>query len=481
MRGVFRPSARTWVRFRVSALATFLVLPLVLVSGAASSVQVARSHGALGMRGGLQGVGVTGDAEPRRNVDPNWWPRVTLQQDSGYLLGPDVAVSPRGAISVVWQTDDAIVVRRKLPGRTWGPIRRISSGRGSGVRVAADGQGRLTVVWVYENRVLSSRRTVHGTWTKPVVLSSALPGPSIDHLKLEVNTRGDAVAVWDWNYWYFEDEGGPVGRIQASYRPAHGGWEQYKDIKRGAYGADAMIGPKGVATIAWPGARRGIQAIRHRSGAWTRRTMVMAHEPRAEYVDLARPNARTGNPVLTWLAPRRGGRLVLRGSRLANGRWTKAASITKSVPYWAFNGVSPTAGFDRSGAGTVVWTQGPYVKVARTRGAAGFDTPYSLTRTGGAPDSLAIAINERGDTVVGWVGDFNAHAAFRPAGRRWLRPLRLSPRNVIYFSDVTALAVAIDRRGRAVAVWNADNDSYRGAVDETRYIELRRRLLATAP
>lgn len=102
-------------------------------------------------------------------------------------------------------------------------------------------------------------------------------------------------------------------------------------------------------------------------------------------------------------------------------------------------------------------TGGPSVASAAA-GADRWGTPVGVTRAEGAagwPRSPAVAVDSRGDVLVGWTSATGSYVRMRPAGGRWLRPRRLAGGGGL---------IGMDARGRSLIVWSTGYGGYPGAI-----------------
>ncbi len=168
-----------------------------------------------------------------------WQPSVDVSAvDQGFIVDPELAVSPRGDAALVWWGDGGIQASvRPASTGVWGsPVRLSPIGeRPVTPQVALDAQGNAIAVWSsdvggnYPVIEASLRPALTGQWQTPVALSFSSVATG-DHNSTEpqiaFDPHGNAVAVWT-----HEEIGLTV--IQAAVRPATNGvWQPAFDISR---------------------------------------------------------------------------------------------------------------------------------------------------------------------------------------------------------------------------------------------------------
>jgi hypothetical protein len=98
-------------------------------------------------------------------------------------------------------------------------------------------------------------RPAAGNWSAPVDIS-AHHGQGGDHLRLVVDSSGNATAVWRG----YDSNNGSFA-IQGAKRPPSGSWSRPTDISRRTKSIgepQIAVGPQGIATVIWViGARGG--------------------------------------------------------------------------------------------------------------------------------------------------------------------------------------------------------------------------------
>lgn len=190
-----------------------------------------------------------------------------------------------------------------------------------------------------------------------------------------------------------------------------------------------------------------VVSLRDAGVGWTAPQALSAALPEAARYDLA--VGSTGLASVVW-ERRTGSTWRIEESHLSGGLW----SATQRVA----TGRDPHVVVDASGVATVAWSNRG-LRVAR-RSAGG---SWSAARRIGdrTPWLVDLASNAQGDVAVAWSDrSHSVKAAVRPVGRKEFRRTQTLGKG----PSVTSLRAAVDRRGRAVALW-----SVTGIWNESRH------------
>ncbi|HEX5713307.1 MAG TPA: hypothetical protein VFX85_08355 [Solirubrobacterales bacterium] len=169
--------------------------------------------------------------------------------EAGFV--PDVALSPDGRATVVWQDEGTVYAAEQASaGGAFGsakPVSDAGEANANTARVGVDGSGTATVTFqtgTPSSVVRYATRPAGGSFAAPVTLSSAGNSGSAE---LAVDAAGNAAAVWTrFN--------GSIETVEAAYRPAGAGFNAAKTLtKPGQPGilADVAIDAGGNATAVW--------------------------------------------------------------------------------------------------------------------------------------------------------------------------------------------------------------------------------------
>ncbi|MDO9495849.1 MAG: hypothetical protein Q7J48_09120 [Nocardioides sp.] len=171
-------------------------------------------------------------------------------------------------------------------------------------------------------------------------------------------------------------------------------------------------------------------------GGWTAPKAISADlSDRATY-DLA--VAGSGVASVVW-ERKVGTTWRIEESHLEGGAW--------STPVQVGQGRKPDAIVDGNGVTTVAWSKNG-VRVARRAAAGAWSTPRQIAV--GSVSGLKLAANPQGDVALSWTVRYRkVRASVRPhGGKSWGAPVTLGKGPY-----VTSMRVAMDGRGRALALW----------------------------
>jgi PKD domain-containing protein len=356
---------------------------------------------------------------PMRAEAAAWDPPVDLSPPRVFAEAPQVAVDDSGDAIAVWiatrgGTDVVQASVRPAASGAWQPAVDISpAGRVNGPpHLAVDSVGDAVALWQqlssgeYVARA-SVRVASSGVWQMPVDLSK--PAGSYGGLDVAVNAAGDAVAVWSRQS---EAGNGTDLIVQASVRPA----------------ATGTWGPP--ADLSLPGG--------------------MSAEPRVA-IDAA------GNILAVWSRRGTAGNALVQSAvrhGLANG-WASAINVSKDGQ----DAGTPRVALDASGNAVATWTRfnGSNWIVQASRRPASLDAwtaAVDLSQPGHDADQTRLAVDARGDVVVGWKRSDGtntiAQAAVGSTGPGpWGPPIDVSAPG----ANADTPVVAIGTGGDAFAVW----------------------------
>jgi len=368
-----------------------------------------------------------------------------------------LAVDGRGTTTVAWSTSDfpaRIVARQRFANGTWG--KKAVLGDGYDPQVVADHRGVTNVVWVTQREgisdgVVAARRTRATDWSEPttlsrdVVLPGYVPGSAVrgaTDLDVAVN-RGGAVVV----AWTFADEG-VESRIQSAYRPQVGSWRKAVNVTpaNGAGGPEVGISADGTAMVVY-----GVQAfgepqalasrIRGTGGRWSSSSPVTAE---GYSYDLA--IAPDGRAVVAFTPDFS---TVRAATRPAGGKWGTARKLVKGGE---LNDVDVTAGRSRHFVVGIARGEGR-VEVVERGARGGWSEPVRLADRGTVASDVMVAVNDAGDTYVGW-GSYGVYGRYRPNGGPWSRRLTAQPDSGVDVLEWASAVVAPN--GDVPVLWDQE-------------------------
>lgn len=196
-----------------------------------------------------------------------WSSPVTLSATGVRADWPQVAVDSQGNATAIWAgrvsngrririQSHRIQTATRPAGGTWSAPASISKGGHRLVQdpqIAVSPQGEATAVWQRSNGsylvVQGATRLAGGGWSRPVDLTTG-QGRGGQHLRLVVDSWGNATAIWEG----YDTRPGPNFAIQAAKHPPGGAWSQPTDISRWTKSLGEpriAVDPQGRSTAIW--------------------------------------------------------------------------------------------------------------------------------------------------------------------------------------------------------------------------------------
>jgi len=319
---------------------------------------------------------------------------------------------------------------------------------------------------------LASAAPARAGWNAPIAISAR---GEIGPVRLAVDARGDAIAVWSrvtrpWNARR-PDQGYAV---EAAFRGAGGAWQPPVVVgaavqlcPRGTCGwpvPSLAIGPRGAAVIAWAnfttsGAGVIRAASRAADGRWQR--PVAVYRGGATWLQVALD--QLGNATAIWSpgGPRGAIRVAFQP---AGKQWRKPPTIG--------SGFGVQLAFDAKGNAIALWThlisdrRGALEQAAFKPARGSWSQPVTIGRGGGGGYLPQLAVDPRGDAIAVWADWVRpgvccgsaVQAASKPAGGLWRTPVTIAS------GFVGSVQVGLDARGDALAIWDLARGDVQAAM-----------------
>lgn len=410
----------------------------------------------------LVGPSAAGSHDPSGRSSATWGPVRTLAPNP---WSASIAVDGRGTTTVAWTTTSfptQVVARQRFANGTWG--KKAVLGDGSDPHVVADRRGVTTVVWItqrdgYSDGVVAARRTAKADWSEPTTLTRdvALPGyvPGADvvgaqDIDASASRAGAVVVVWTWA------REGVETRIQSAYRPQSGSWRRAVDVTppNGADEPVAGVAEDGTAMIVY-----GVQAfgepqalasrVRGKGGRWSSSIPVTAEGYRH---DLA--VGADGRAVVVFSPDFSAVRAV---TRPAGGSWSRPRNLVKGGE---LNDVDVTSA--PGGRFVVGIARGEgRVEVVERALKGGWNEPVRLAARGTVTSDVVAAVNEAGDTFIGW-GSYGVYGQYRPHGGSWTKRLTARADSGVDVLEWSSAVVAPN--GDVAFLWDQEEEPLRMRV-----------------
>ncbi|HYO74036.1 MAG TPA: Ig-like domain-containing protein, partial [Archangium sp.] len=360
-------------------------------------------------------------------------------------------------------------------GRAWQAPREVRSVRpGLFPDVAVDGQGQALAVWVQGTssgayRPFASRSSPYVGWEPARALDTVHPG-DVERPAVAVNEAGFGVAVWELH------GGGRVDLYAAEYTPGPGWGEprlletRDEPVSTPRVGVDA----EGHALVVWrqsDGTAESLWAARRvKGGGWGAPLLLETDAGTTTVPALALEGS--GRAVVAWMQPDSGGTVRVRASRFVPGSgWTppeQAAAVGE--------GAAVSAALSANGSAFLLFrgpdaSRGP--SLFSTRFVPGEGWSAVATRLGQAPpgaEELGLAMDRWGRAMAVWTepgaspGYWNLFVSRFLPEEGWRSPVSVSS------YPASQPSVASDGQGNFHIVW-VENMSGADQVFAARYPE----------
>jgi hypothetical protein len=396
-------------------------------------------------------------------ASPTWGVPVQISVGDR-ALGPDLALNAAGDALVVWDQEVGpdcatspasltcihivTAATRARASAAWStPIEISRPGVGAAPRAAIDPLGNAAIVWVHDigrDRVLQAtyRRGSSSAWPEP----SDLSDPSLgvwDH-DIVIDAHGNALAVW-------REAPGIAFACVRSAETGVWGMRVRLSSQETTRGPSVALTESGKAIVAWAEGTK-IRVVRGdtRTGAW--QIPVEISTGPAEVVDgpYAAINA-TGVGAVVWIQ-KAGSTLDVRASTGSSGEsWSSPVSL-RLQPDADFS--APRVAVDDRGDVVAAWLERGVVQAStRPAGNGTWRGPELVSWPTVRSTRFDLSMNWAGNAVLVMVGGSNdvTRSALMPrASGIW------QPASPISGVDTATPAAAVDREGRAVAVWSRE-------------------------
>lgn len=216
-----------------------------------------------------------------RPAGGSWSAPVDISAAGAFAHSPRVAVDSQGNATAVWERYNPkgtlIQSAARPPGGSWSaPVSLFKPRRhAQQPQVAVGPQGDVTAIWERSNGsdliVQSATRSAGGSWSAPVDISGGDNSAGGDNLRLVVDSRGSATAVWRA---YDSNKQNYV--IQAATRRPGGVWSPPTDISNrteSVNGPQIAVDPQGNVTVVWVGSGGTHSATSVRGRAYAARVV----------------------------------------------------------------------------------------------------------------------------------------------------------------------------------------------------------------
>jgi PKD domain len=390
-----------------------------------------------------------------------------------------VAVAPNGTAVAAWSQATSggfvVQVRRRLPGRSFGPVLTVpGSTNADSVDVGIDAGGNATVSWEQGGVIRAAQLPIGGSLGTSQPIASGGSEPVI-----AVGRSGRAVVAW------IEGLSSPAPFVRSAVRPGRTG--AFQDVRTisalgfalGISGLKATVGDNNAAAVIWSrddGSGRNVVEVNDRAPNGTFSSMGTAISDLTPGNNAVHPAVTvdpTGRETALWEDVSRGD--VLYAERPPGGDWSSfdEASLTPVGEIAA----APAAAVAPDGTVVAAWavsSAGANIiqSAARAPGGGGFAGHARLSGPSMGALLPIVAVGRRGHAVIAWT-PLNQEAVYNryrsPSGAFGPVLSAVSNRNqpAGEFRNFFEADVDVDDEGNAVAVWT--RDAFRQSTTSDHY------------
>jgi hypothetical protein len=342
--------------------------------------------------------------------------------------------------------------------RAWGTAQLLASGDGDAQlpRLAAAPDGSVLAVWMQPAgggpiSIWASRYSAVNGWGTPQLVESDDTGDAVLP-QVAFSQGGDAIAVW-------QQHDGTRDNVWAAYYLAATGWSAPQLIENNggqAGNAKVAFDQDGNAYAVWTqleGANATIWSNRYAAGVgWGNAQSITSVAGSANVASIAADGS--GNVLVVW-----GQYDGSRSSIWANG-YTPAAGwgTSQRIDADVGNGYTPQIAFDGAGNALALWWQyegaTSHIWFNRYVAGSGWGTAARVENSPGGAHYPRVAFDPQGEAVAVWSqGDGGSEGIWSSRytpGSGWGAAGRLDTGA----GGAGQPRLAIDARGRALAVWH---------------------------
>jgi hypothetical protein len=379
------------------------------------------------------------------------------------------AMDAHGDTAAEWANAEGLQLATRAGGGPWQLAPPITYGAPvCPVAMVSDPGGDTYALWErfdgVSTHLEASYKPGGGTWEAPASVSVGAKNPEVIPAAAAFDAYGNLIVVW---------RSDATHGIYSSFRPAGGSWQTTQHVSSDAetgYGLDVAMSSYGEAFAVWQhvsGGKETVDATRSAEGG----TWGMQEPVSAEATEISgnRPVVAMIERVPTVGAPApfepvvafehmEGGVVVTQVVSSNNGPgWPLPTTI--SVPGQVAE--RPQLALAPNGVAVAVWEhpagKETVIQAASRSPAGTWLAPATLSESGEVAKQPHVAIGGGGGAFAVWDHNNGSNeviqSAVMPAGGTWQPPTTLSESG----QDAYIPAVAADREGDAVAIWERHN------------------------
>lgn len=392
---------------------------------------------------------------------------------------PQIAVNAHGEAVVIWSQydpgDSTTTVQAATTASAHGGWTKATDlGSGSEPELALSPKGRVIVVWSGGGDVLQSATKIAASpWRR----LDGLSGEAVvsESRQTEINGSGEALATWTEGLSAQSRTGTDYYTIRASALDAETElWQppfSIADPGEESFAPSAALSQDGNAVLAWQtGGPENLaksvikSSVRPAGGSWQAPVTVSA--PRADSYAVHVATDAAGDSVAVWWTRTGAGKSAIQAAirPAATGTWGPPADLSAA----SHDAVAPSVAMDAKGDAFAVWDRynghGDVVEASMLPANHQWDVPRVISCPREDSGLSRLAVDAKGDAIAVWVaGSKGSARAFNPsyvqvtvdrAGEDgWQPPVDLS--SSAGFPEIPE--VGVDEHGDGVVAWGDTN------------------------
>ncbi|NLX47186.1 MAG: hypothetical protein GXY70_03330 [Euryarchaeota archaeon] len=389
-----------------------------------------------------------------------WADPTLLSEASDSALGiihPQVAMNDKGDAIAIWTQQDGSsqynLHARMFSDGSWGrPVfLENSTGNVYNPRIAMNEKGDAVAVWRQSDGAFNSvyaNEFVHGSWGTATLLEGR--DGNAYYPQIAVDGEGNAIAVW-------HQSEGTYNNIYAN-RYSNRVWGEAMLLESNdSMASDPQIAmdDDGDAIVVWRdlwnGTLNDIHAISWNEGTWGDRVRISEPSNSATNPQIATDGH--GTMVAVWYQVFKGTYRIF-ATINSNGTWGVPVQIDDN----SSRAIDPSIAMNDRGDAVVVWRQQNELSLLRNVCAnvysdAAWGTPTTIRNSTGNIQIPSVALADNGDAIVTWSDDCDSPRSIyadRYSNGIWETPTLIEDHSVFAENP----RVAMDGNGNAIMVWN---------------------------
>ncbi len=373
------------------------------------------------------------------------------------IIYPQIVMNDKGDAIAIWTQQDGSsqynLHARMFSDGSWGRPVLLENTTGSvyNPRIAMNENGDAVAVWRQYDGAFTSvyaNEFVHGSWGAATLLEDH--DGFVYYPQIAVDGDGNAIAVW------YQSEG-TYNNIYAN-RYSNRAWGEAVLLESNdsmAYDPQIAMEDDGDAVVVWRNVWNGtlsdIYAITWNEGTWGDRVRIS--EPSNSATNPRIATDGHGTVMAVWYQSAEGANRIFAAIN-SNGTWGVPVQIDDNTT----SATDPAIAMNGHGDAVVVWRQrnDQYLLrniCANTYSDASWGTPTTIRNSTGSVQIPSVALADNGDAIAVWSDSGNSPTSIyadRYSNGIWEAPALIEDHSVFAENP----RIAMDGNGNAIVVWN---------------------------